>query len=87
LGLVKNFSEFQCPNCGSSHKIFPEDNEFEEIPTLAEIPIRKDIAQEKIINEFPAECILKAMENPVVLEKKGKPMKRRLLKLIGGVGK
>jgi len=87
LGLVKNFSEFQCPNCGSSYDIFPEDGGFEEIPTLAEIPIRRKIAQEKIINDFPAERILQAMENPVVLEKKGKPMKRRLLKLIGGVGK
>jgi len=87
LGLIKNFSEFQCPDCGSSHEIFPEDNEFEEIPTLAEIPIRTDIAREKIINEFPAERVLQAMENPVVLEKRGKPMKRALLKLVGGVGK
>jgi len=87
LGLIKNFSEFRCPNCGSSHRIFPEDNEFEEIPTLAEIPIRIDIAQEKIINEFPAERILQAMENPVVLEKRGKPERRALLRFVGGVGR
>jgi len=87
LGLIKNFSEFQCPNCGSSYGIFPEDGGFEEIPTLAEIPIKRKIAQEKIIDDFPVGRILQAMDNPVVLEKKGKPMKRRLLKLIGGAGK
>jgi len=87
LGLIRNFSEFQCPNCGSSYDIFPEDGGFEEIPTLAEIPIKRKIAQEKIINDFPAERVLQAMDNPVVLEKKGKPMKRALLKFIGGVEK
>jgi len=87
LGLIKNFSEFQCPNCGSSYDIFSEDGGFEEIPTLAEIPIRRKIAQEKIINDFPAERILQAMEDPVVLEKKGEPMKRALLKLAGVVKK
>jgi len=87
LGLIKNFSEFQCPDCGSSHRIFPEDKEFEGIPMLAEIPVSKDIAQEKIINEFPAERILQAMEDPIVLKREEKPMKRRLLKLAGMVGK
>lgn len=83
LGLIKNFSSFECPDCGSSHEIFPDrDHQFEGIPTLAEIPISREIAEERVINEFPTTKVLERVNNPVRLEKKEKPMSNLILKLL-----
>jgi len=86
LGLIKNFSSFECPDCGSSYEIFPDEGyQFEEIPTLVEIPISREIAEEKVINEFPTSKILEALKNPIKLEKKEKELSKALLKFLGGV--
>jgi ATP-binding protein involved in chromosome partitioning len=84
LGVVKNMSYFECPSCGSRHKVFSEDHSFEDlgIPTLAEFPLNPKIAEEKIVNEFPVEAVLEAVKHPVLLKRKQKSLKRKLLELI-----
>lgn len=84
LGVVKNMSYFECPSCGSRHKVFAEDHSFEEfgIPTIAEFPLNPKFADEKCVNEFPAEAFLEALKRPVLLKKKPKSLRRRLLELI-----
>lgn len=83
-GLIKNMSYFECPNCGAKHKIFPEDHSFEElgIPTIAEFPLNPKYAEQKVINEFPLDVVLEAINHPILLKKKPKSLKRRLLELI-----
>ena len=49
LGLVENFSYFQCPNCGARHAIFGESSVEKaaaqlEIPVLAKLPIDPSLA-------------------------------------------
>ena len=77
LGLIKNMTFFQC-ECGKKTRIFPEDHSFEEygIPVLAEIPLKREIAEKKMIQGLPVEDILRA--KPVLLKKKR--FKSRLLK-------
>lgn len=84
LGVVKNMSYFECPSCGSRHRIFAEDHSFEElgIPTIAEFPLNSKVAYEKCINEFPVEAFLEALKHPVLLKKKPKSLRRKLLELI-----
>ena len=84
LGLIKNMTRFICPECSRESIIFPEDHSFEDlgIPTISEIPLHPKIAKEKLINDFPVDAILEAIKNPVLLEKRGKSMKRILLELI-----
>ena len=80
LGLIKNMTYFEC-ECGRKTRIFPEDHGFEEygIPVLAEIPLKKEIAEEKTIPRLPIKKILDA--KPVLLKKKR--LKRKLLKFFG----
>lgn len=80
LGLIKNMTFFQC-ECGRKTRIFPEDHSFEEygIRVLAEVPLKKEIAEKKTIQGLPVEDILKA--KPVLLKKKR--FKSRILKLAG----
>jgi len=80
LGLIKNMTFFEC-ECGKKTRIFPEDHNFEEygIPVLAEIPLKREIAEKKRIQGLPIDKILKA--KPVILKKKR--FKRRLLKFAG----
>ncbi|MBS7635772.1 ATP-binding protein [Candidatus Bathyarchaeota archaeon] len=84
LGVVKNMSYFECPSCGSRHRIFAEDHSFEElgIPTIAEFPLNSKIANEKCINDFPVEAFLEALKHPVLLKKRPKSLRRKLLELI-----
>lgn len=80
LGLIKNMTFFQC-ECGKKTIIFPDDHSFEEygIPVLAEVPLKREIAEKKMIQGLPVEDILKA--KPVLLKKKR--FKSRLLKFAG----
>ena len=80
LGLIKNMTFFEC-ECGKKTWIFPENHSFEEygIPVLAEIPLKREIAEKKMIPGLPVEEILRA--KPVLLKKKR--FKSRLLKFAG----
>ncbi len=49
LGLVENYSYFQCPDCGKRHAIFGESNLEQEamklgLPLLAQLPIDPSLA-------------------------------------------
>ena len=49
LGLVENYSYFQCPDCGKRHAIFGESHIEKvaaelEIPVLAKLPIDTSLA-------------------------------------------
>ncbi|MGI5963536.1 MAG: P-loop NTPase [Lawsonibacter sp.] len=49
LGLVENYSYFQCPDCGSKHTIFGESHLDQvaaemEVPVLAQLPIDPALA-------------------------------------------
>lgn len=49
LGLVENFSYFQCPDCGGKHAIYGESHVEEtakrlEIPRVARLPIDPKLA-------------------------------------------
>lgn len=80
LGLIKNMTFFQC-ECGRKTRIFPEDHSFEEygIRVLAEVSLKKQIAEEKRIHGLPVEDIVSA--SPVLLKKKR--FKSRVLKFFG----
>jgi len=80
LGLIKNMTFFQC-ECGRKTRIFPEDHSFEEygIPVLAEVPLKKTIAEAKRISSLPVWEIVNTA--PVLLKKKR--FKSRLLKFFG----
>ncbi|MDU2133001.1 MAG: P-loop NTPase, partial [Finegoldia magna] len=48
-GLVENMSYFQCPDCGSKHKIFGDSHIDEvaskyDIDTIAKVPINPEVA-------------------------------------------
>ena len=49
LGLVENYSYFQCPDCGGKHAIFGESHLDQvarelEVPVLARLPIDPKLA-------------------------------------------
>jgi Mrp family chromosome partitioning ATPase len=49
LGLVENYSYFQCPDCGAKHSIFGESHLDKvaaelEVPVLARLPMDPDLA-------------------------------------------
>lgn len=49
LGLVENYSYFQCPDCGKQHAIFGESHLEQEamklgLPLLAKLPIDPNLA-------------------------------------------
>ena len=49
LGLIENYSYFQCPDCGAKHTIFGESNLEQEasklgLPLLAKLPIDPKVA-------------------------------------------
>lgn len=49
LGLVENYSYFQCPDCGKRHSIFGESHiasiaEAHGLKVLAQLPIDPDLA-------------------------------------------
>ena len=49
LGLVENYSYFQCPDCGKQHAIFGESHIDQvagelEVPVLARLPIDTALA-------------------------------------------
>jgi len=70
LGLVKNMTHFECPSCGRRTRLFPEDHGFEGIPVLAELPFRPEVARRKVIDGLDVDPFLRAMEHPVLLEKR-----------------
>lgn len=80
LGLIKNMTVFKCA-CGREIRIFPDDHSFEEfgIPVLAEIPLRPEIAKEKLIQDIPVDKIVSA--KPVLL--KQTHARRTLMKVFG----
>jgi len=80
LGLIKNMTVFQC-DCGRQTRIFPDDHSFEEfgVPVLAEIPLRPQIAKEKLIQDLPADKIVNA--KPVLLKRTH--AQRTFLKVVG----
>lgn len=80
LGLVKNMVGLSCPKCGTLITVFPEDHSFGEygIPTLAEFPLDPQVAKDKLINDFPVDRFLRAMDHPVVLKRRR--MRSSLLK-------
>lgn len=84
LGLVKNMTHFKCSECGTIHKIFPEDHDFTTlgIPTLATIPLDPTVAREKIMNSFPVQKILDAMIHPVLLRPKKRSLKRKMIEVL-----
>lgn len=49
LGLVENFSYFQCPDCGGKHAVYGESHAEEtakrlEIPSVTKLPIDPKLA-------------------------------------------
>ncbi|MEM4975810.1 MAG: P-loop NTPase [Desulfurococcaceae archaeon] len=83
-GVVMNMAYFKCPVCGTKHRIFSDDHSFEDlgIQTIAELPIIPELSEKKVINEFPVDSFLKAFENPVLLKRRPKSIRRRLLELL-----
>jgi ATP-binding protein involved in chromosome partitioning len=77
LGLIKNMTVFEC-DCGRRTRIFPDDHSFEEfgIPVLAEIPLRPQVAKDKLIEDIPVEKIVNA--KPILLKRTH--LQRTLLK-------
>lgn len=84
LGVVMNMSYFTCPVCGTKHKIFSEDHSFEEygIPVIAEFPLDPNISVKKIINEFPVDRFISALESPVLLKRKPRSIRRKLIEIL-----
>lgn len=80
LGLIKNMTVFQC-DCGKLTRIFPDDHSFEEfgIPVLAEIPLRAQVAKDKLIEDIPVDKIVNA--KPVLLKRTH--TQRTLMKVVG----
>ncbi|MEM4429664.1 MAG: P-loop NTPase [Thermofilaceae archaeon] len=83
VGVVMNASYAVCPECGARYRLFSEDHSFEElgIPTIAEVPLSPEVAKAKLINDFPIDRFLEAVNRPVVLKKR-KSVKRRLIELL-----
>jgi len=83
VGVIVNMARFRCPRCGYETRVFSEDHGFEElgIPTIAEIPLDPRIAMEKVVNEFPVDAFLEALERPVLLRKR-KSVRRRLVEIL-----
>jgi ATP-binding protein involved in chromosome partitioning len=83
-GVIVNMDRFTCPRCGSEYRIFPDDHSFEElgIPTIARIPLSPEVAEKKVVNEFPVDEVLKAIERPVLLKRRPKSLRRRLIELL-----
>mgnify|MGYP001626395747 FL=1 len=71
LGLVKNFTYFECN--GEKVKVFPDDGDY-GLPVLLDLPISPEVAKKKIINVDP-QIFLKAMEHPVLLQKRDNPLR------------
>lgn len=49
LGLIENYSYYQCPDCGAKHAIFGESHLEQEamklgLPLLAKLPIDPEVA-------------------------------------------
>jgi ATP-binding protein involved in chromosome partitioning len=88
-GVIVNMDRFACPKCGSEYRIFPDDHSFEElgIPTIARIPLSPEVAEKKVVNEFPVDEVLKAIERPVLLKRRPKSLRRRLLELLLKIGR
>lgn len=86
IGVVMNASHVVCPRCGFKFRIFPEDHNFEDlgVPTIAEIPLSPEVAEGKLINDFPVDRFLEALRRPVVLDKRPRSLTRRLIELILG---
>ena len=58
LGIVENMSEFECPDCGSTHSIFGSGGgrafaEDVEMPFLGEIPLDTDVREAVENGELP----------------------------------
>ncbi len=65
LGLIENYSYFQCPDCGSKHAIFGESHLDDvakelDLPILARLPIDPTLAK-----EFDAGRIEQVENNPL----------------------
>ncbi|MEM1820356.1 MAG: Mrp/NBP35 family ATP-binding protein [Thermofilaceae archaeon] len=83
-GIIVNMSYFACPHCGAVWRVFPgADLRDLGAPVIAEVPLSPEIASRKIIENFPIDALLEALERPVVLEKRrGRSLKRRILELL-----
>ncbi|MBW2671888.1 MAG: ATP-binding protein [Deltaproteobacteria bacterium] len=83
-GVVKNMAWFVCPNCGAEHRIFPDDTSFEDlgVRTIAKIPLDPRTASLKMIKDFPIEAVMQAVEQPVVLAKRKKSIRRVILEAL-----
>ena len=75
LGLVENYSYFQCPDCGKRHAIFGESQIEKvaaglEVPVLAKLPIDRSLAQavdEGRVEEYapnPMAGVAQALDQP-----------------------
>jgi len=70
LGLVENYSCFQCPDCGKQHAIFGESRIDKvaaelEVPVLAKLPIDPALAaafDAGKIEDFPANYMTQLAE-------------------------
>ena len=70
LGLVENYSYFQCPDCGKRHAIFGESRIDQvaaelEVPVLAKLPIDPAWAaafDAGGIEDFPSEAMTRLAE-------------------------
>ena len=70
IGLVENYSWFQCPDCGGKHAVFGESRIEEvaaelEIPVLARLPIDPALAaafDAGKIEDFPSEAMAELAE-------------------------
>jgi ATP-binding protein involved in chromosome partitioning len=83
IGVVENMAYMRCPSCGAPVRVFTEDHSFEEygIPIIARIPLDPMIASKKVIEDFPVDKVLEAMNRPIILQKRP-GVKRMLLELL-----
>jgi len=84
LGIIINMSYFVCQHCYRRNKIFDENGNY-SIPIIAELPFDPKIANNKYIEDFPIDKVLKAIKQPITLKKGGRSLKRKLIKLILGI--
>lgn len=70
LGAVINMAYHICPRCGFKSNVFGELKWDLEVPIIAELPLSEEVSKHNILNDFPIDRILKAMNNPVVLSRK-----------------
>ena len=75
-GQIVNMSYAICPKCGTELKLFRGSGGVEGIPVIQEVPFVDGLP------EIDLESLLNAIENPIIIKPKRKPLKRALIKFL-----